>query len=228
VFAGITGVTAEETKNNYEAAGKLGVYAAVVMPLYFLERSEEIAPFVESLRAIRPGLPLVLYNNPERTRGQHIAFEAVELLEYPVVAIKDSSGDLSRFDRYLSCMPVYEGQQRQFLEGYLHGARGTIGIIGHVSALPNEFYAPTTTASRREEIAREINDLSKRVKQGGAEVAAYKYVLSLRGVMGDTVASNEPARDLTETQKEQIRLKFCAKTEAGGCDRDGHGPPLNC
>jgi dihydrodipicolinate synthase/N-acetylneuraminate lyase len=217
VFAGITGDTAEETRNNYEAAGKLGVYAAVAMPLYFLERSEEIAPFVESLRAIRPGLPLILYNNPERTRGQHIAFEAVEVLEYPVVAIKDSSGDLSRFDRYLSCMPVYEGQQRQFLEGYLHGARGTIGIIGHVSALPNEFYAPATTAARREGIAREINDLSKRVKQGGAEVAAYKFVLSLMGVMGDTVASNEPARELTAAQQEQIRMRFSTEPAAGGC-----------
>ena len=165
-----------------------------------------------------PSLPLILYNNPERTRKQHISFEAVEAPEFPVVAIKDSSGDLNRLDRYARSMPVYQGQQRQFLEGYQHGARGTIGIIGHVSALPNEFFAPATTAARREEIARQINDLSKVVKQGGAEVAAYKFVLSLMGVMGDTVASNEPARELTAAQREQIRLRFGAKTEAGGCD----------
>jgi dihydrodipicolinate synthase/N-acetylneuraminate lyase len=102
-------------------------------------------------------------------------------------------------------MPVYEGQQRQFIEGYQHGARGAIGIIGHVSALPNEFFAATTTAERRAEIAGQINDLSKVVKQGGAEVAAYKYVLSLMGVIGDTVASNEPARELTDEQREKIR-----------------------
>jgi len=102
-------------------------------------------------------------------------------------------------------MPVYEGQQRQILEGYQHGARGSIGIIGHVSALPNEFYAPETPSARREEISRQINDLSKVVKQGGAEVAAYKYVLLLMGVIEDTVASNEPARELSEAQREQIR-----------------------
>jgi len=71
--------------------------------------------------------------------------------------------------------------------------------------LPNEFFAPETTADRREEIARQINDLSKVVKQGGAEVAAYKYVLSLMGVTGDTVASNEAARELTADQRERIR-----------------------
>jgi 4-hydroxy-tetrahydrodipicolinate synthase len=205
VFAGVTGDNAEETKNNYEAAGRLGVFAAVIMPLYFLRSSEEIVPFVESLRAMRPGLPLVLYNNPERTRGQNISFEAVEALEFPVIAIKDSSGDLDRFDRYLSALPVYQGQQRQFLEGYLHGARGTVGIIGHVSPLPNEFFAPATTTSRRAEIAGRINDLSKTVKQGGADVAAYKFLLSQMGVMGDTVASREPARELTAAQRELIR-----------------------
>jgi len=205
VFAGVTGDTADETRKNYEAAGKLGVYAAVMMPLYFLNRSEEIVPFVESLGPVQPMLPLILYNNPERTGGQNISYEAVAALDFPIVAIKDSSGDLDRFDRYVRFMPVYEGQQRQFLEGYLHGARGAVGIIGHVSALPNEFFAPGTTALRREDIARQINDLSKVVKQGGAEVAAYKFVLSLMGVIGDTVASNEPARELTADQREQIR-----------------------
>ncbi len=205
VFAGITGDTADETRDNYAAAGRLGVHAAVVMPLYFLRSSEEIVPFVESLEAQQPKLPLILYNNPERTRGEHISFEAVEALRFPVVAIKDSSGDLDRFDRYARSLPVYEGQQRQFLEGHQHGARGAIGIIGHVSALPNEFFRPATTLARREEIARQINDLSKVVKQGGAEVAAYKYVLSLMGVIGDTVASNEPARELTPDQREKIK-----------------------
>ena len=206
VFAGITADTAAETRNNYQAAGRLGVYAAVAMPLYFLERSADILPFIESLASINSGLPVILYNNPERTRGQNISFEVVEALEFPVMAIKDSSGDLNRFDRYVESIAVYEGQQRQFLEGYLHGARGAVGIIGHVSPLPNEFFDPATVASRREAIARQINDLSKTVKEGGAEVAAYKYVLSLMGVLGDTVASNEPARDLTAAQREQIRI----------------------
>jgi len=205
VFAGITGDTADETRKNYEAAVKLGIHAAVVMPLYFLKSSEEIFPFVESLAPIQPKLPLILYNNPERTNKQHISFGAVEALDFPVVAIKDSSGDLDRLDRYAHSMAVYEGQQRQILDGYQHGARGSIGIIGHVSSLPNEFYAPETTVARREEIGKAINDLSKVAKQGGAEVAAYKYVLSLAGIIGDTVASNEPTRELTDAQRERIR-----------------------
>lgn len=205
VFAGITGDTADETRKNYEAAGKLGVYATVMMPLYFLKSSEEILPFVESLAPIEPKLPLILYNNPARTEGQHISFEAVEALPFPVMAIKDSSGDKDRFDRYAQFMPVYEGQQRQIFEGYQHGARGSIGIIGHVCSLPNEFFAPATSEARREEITHEINALSKQVKQGGAEVAAYKYVLSLMNVIGDTVASNEPERELTDEQTEKIK-----------------------
>ena len=205
VFAGVTGDSAEETRSNYEAAGRLGVFAAVIMPLYFLKRSEDILPFVETLRAMRSSLPVVLYNNAARTGGQDISFEVVEALEFPVVALKDSSGDLDRLDRYARALPVYEGQQRQFLEGYLHGARGTVGIIGHISPLPNEFFAPATTAARRAEIAQDINDLSKTAKQGGAEVAAYKFLLSVVGVMGDTVASREPERELTPAQRELIR-----------------------
>ena len=72
--------------------------------------------------------------------------------------------------------------------------------------MPNDFFAPQTTAARREEIAGQINVLSKEVKQGGAEVAAYKFVLSLMGVMGDTVASNEAARELTAEQRDLIRV----------------------
>lgn len=217
VFAGVTGDTAAETWKNYEVASKLDLQAAVIMPLYFLKGSEEIVPFVESLGPIQPKLPLILYNNPERTNKQNISFEAVETMPFPVVAIKDSSGDLDRLDRYARSMPVYEGQQRQILEGWQHGARGSIGIIGHVSSLPNEFYAPETTAARREEIASQINDLSKIVKQGGAEVAAYKFVLSLMGIIGDTVASNEPARELTNAQRELIRASnadLISKTRA--------------
>jgi hypothetical protein len=73
--------------------------------------------------------------------------------------------------------------------------------------LPNEFLAPTTTAARRAEIAGLINDLSKTVKQGGADVAAYKFLLSQMGVMGDTVASREPARELAAAQRELIRSR---------------------
>ena len=215
VFAGVTGDTPEETISNYVAAGKVGVFAAVMMPLYFLKRSEDIAPFVSQLASTGCKLPLVLYNNPERTGGQHIAFEAVEALSFPVVALKDSSGDPDRLARYASLFPVYQGQQRQFLEDYRKGARGAVAIIGHVSALPNEFFAAAATEARREEIAQQLNALSKVVKQGGAEVAAYKYVLSLMGVMGDTVASNEAARELTPAQREQIRLGNTDLVSAG-------------
>jgi hypothetical protein len=57
--------------------------------------------------------------------------------------------------------------------------------------------------------------LSKRVKQGGAEVAAYKFLLSLMGVAGDTVASNEPARDLTASQRELIQASNAALIAKG-------------
>lgn len=207
VFAGVTGDSAEETLHNYQVASRFEVVAAVLMPLYFLKSSDEIVPFVQRLASISSGLPVVLYNNAERTRGENISFEAVEAVPFPVIAIKDSSGDVARLARYARTMPVYQGQQRQFLEGYLQGARGTVALIGHVSPLPNEFFAPSTTALLREEIARDINDLSKTVKQGGAEVAAYKYLLSLVGVMGDTVASSEPNRELTAAQREAIRAK---------------------
>ena len=143
--------------------------------------------------------------------------EAAEALPFPVVGIKDSSGDPARLERYLAMLPVYQGQQRQFVEGYQRGMRGTIGIIGHVSALPNEFYAPTCSDVRRKEIATAINDLSKVVKQGGAEVAAYKYLLSLMGVTGDTVASNEPARELTPEQRDLIRTSNTELVRQGRC-----------
>lgn len=205
VFAGVTGDTPEESRTLYEVAARLGVRAAVAMPLYFLKRSEEIPAWVESLRATGANLPLILYNNPERTRGENIAFEVVEALEFPVVAIKDSSGEPARLARYAAHFPVYQGRQGQLWEGWLKGARGAVAIIGHISPLPNEFFALGTTPERREAIAREINELSRRVKQGAPEVAAYKFVLSLAGIIGETVAATDPARQLTPEQRDQIR-----------------------
>lgn len=220
VFAGITGDTPEESSALYETAARLGVCAAVAMPLYFLKRSEDILPWIERLRATGANLPLILYNNPERTRGENIAFEVVEALEFPVVAIKDSSGDVARLSRYAASFPVYQGQQRQLWEGWLHGARGAVAIIGHVSPLPNQFFALDIPPERREAIARQINELSQRLKQGAPEVAAYKFVLSLAGIIGETVAADEPARQLTPQQRELIRRHTTELVAALGARTD--------
>ncbi len=222
IFAGVTGQTADESRRLYEAAAQLGARAAVVMPLYFLESSAEIPDWIESLRDSGANLPLILYNNPERTRGQNIAFEIVEALTFPVVAIKDSSGDPARLARYAENFPVYQGQQRQLWEGWLRGARGAVAIIGHVSALPNEFFALRTAPERREAIARRINELSRQIKQDAPEVAAYKFVLSLAGIIGETVAADEPARQLTPEQRERIRqntVELVAALRAGSAPR---------
>lgn len=205
VFGGVTGDTPEESRALYVAAARLGVRAAVAMPLYFLKRSEDLPAWVAELRATGANLPLILYNNPQRTRGENIAFEVVEALEFPVVAIKDSSGDPERLARYGARLPVYQGQQRQLWDAWQRGARGAVAIIGHVSPLPNEFFAPGTTPERREAIAAEINALSRRLKQDAPEVAAYKFVLSLAGIIGDTLATDDPARQLTPEQRERIR-----------------------
>jgi 4-hydroxy-tetrahydrodipicolinate synthase len=222
VFGGITGDTPEETRALYEAAAQWGARAAVAMPLHFLNRSEDVPAWVAGLRETGANLPLILYNNPARTRGENLAFEIVETLEFPVVAIKDSSGDPARLARYAASFPVYQGQQRQLWEGWLQGARGAVAILGHVSPLPNEFFAPGTPPERRETIAREINDLSQRVKQGAPEVAAYKFVLSLAGIIGDTVASDDPTRQLTPAQREQIQR---STTELVARLRSGAMPP---
>lgn len=120
------------------AAGKGADYVAVVTPFYIAPTQDDL---YEHYRVISEhcALPILLYNIPPRT-GLCISPELLgRLKELPnVVGIKDSSGDLELFRRYMAYnsedFQVIMGIDGLFLEAFKLGA--TAAVSGPANALP--------------------------------------------------------------------------------------------
>jgi 4-hydroxy-tetrahydrodipicolinate synthase len=91
--------------------------------------------------ALEGGLPVILYNYPARS-GVEFGFESLDLLAdtSEVVAIKESSGDFSRFlalqQRYLNRLDVMCGSDDQAFDYFAWGVRSW--LAGTANVLPRQ------------------------------------------------------------------------------------------
>lgn len=106
VLAGCGGTNVPEVRNLITDAADAGADAAVVVTPYYLESTDEgLQTFYDRLVAESP-LPIVLYDIPSLT-GNSLSVELVsELATRPeVVGIKDSTGDLTHYQRLVETTP---------------------------------------------------------------------------------------------------------------------------
>ncbi len=130
-------------------ARELG-YDAVMLagPPTSLPNQRELAAHVQAV-ANEGGLPVVLYNYPARA-GIEFGFEALDALaDNPdVIAIKESSGDFSRFlalkHRYEGRITVMCGSDDQCFDYMAWGVRSW--LAGTANVLPAQHSAFTATA----------------------------------------------------------------------------------
>jgi 4-hydroxy-tetrahydrodipicolinate synthase len=103
--------------------------------------------------ALEGGLPVVLYNYPARS-GVEYGFECLDLLAdmTEVIAIKESSGDFSRFvtlkNRYAGKLEVMCGTDDQAFDYMVWGVRSW--LAGTANVLPREHVAFVNTMLRGE------------------------------------------------------------------------------
>jgi 4-hydroxy-tetrahydrodipicolinate synthase len=143
----IAGCNAGGTRESIEYAQfaeRLGFDAVMLAaPPTSLPNQRELAAHVKAI-ALEGGLPVVLYNYPARA-GVEFGFEALdELADMPeVIAIKESSGDFSRFltlkRRYEGRITVMCGSDDQIVDYMFWGVRSW--LAGTANVLPAQHVA---------------------------------------------------------------------------------------
>jgi 4-hydroxy-tetrahydrodipicolinate synthase len=216
VLVGITDTSFVETISMAALAADAGAQAVVTAgPFYLPTAQPELIDYVERLVAELP-LPLYLYNMPQLTK---VSFE-VETLQHlarleKIIGVKDSSGDLTYFDRLLVLKrerpdwSVFIGPERLLAETAQHGGDG--GVNGGANYHPRLF-VDLFAAVQRGDLAR-VAELQRQVLQLGqiytvgrhvsAVIKGMKCACSLLGLCEDRMA--EPFERFREPERTRVR-----------------------
>lgn len=137
VYVGTAAVTTREAIALTQAAEQVGADAVSVLTPFFI--NPNVDELYEHYRAIAAStkLPVLLYTNPDRT-GVKISSALLSRLAQidNIVGLKDSSGDLTLAQEYLSSVPadfsLVMGRDTLIFSGLLHGAKGAIAATANV------------------------------------------------------------------------------------------------
>lgn len=137
VYAGASAITTRDALVLARQAEAEGADAVVMLPPFFIRpgNRELIEHFTEVASAL--AIPLVLYNQPQRTGVTLAPSLVTQLAAVPnIIGIKDSSANLNLTLEYLATVPqgfaVVIGNDAQILYGLLAGATGAIASTGNV------------------------------------------------------------------------------------------------
>jgi 4-hydroxy-tetrahydrodipicolinate synthase len=137
VYAGTAAVTTREAIALTQAAEKAGADAVSVLTPFFINPNVDELYEHYRLIAASTKLPVLLYTNPDRTGVKISAALLSRLVQIDnIVGLKDSSGDLTLAQEYLSSVPadfsLVMGRDTLIFSGLLHGAKGAIAATANV------------------------------------------------------------------------------------------------
>jgi 4-hydroxy-tetrahydrodipicolinate synthase len=171
----IAGVIEMSTRRAVTTAGVLagtGVDGLVVMaPCYF--RHPDQAELLAHFRAVveATDLPVIIYDNPHATKNALSVESVVALSEHPrVVALKDSTGDISHFAQLAhrfagGDFALFQGNETQLDAAMLLGAHGLVaGIANLTPGLVVQLYECGRRGDR--ERAGQLQEQLLRLQQG--------------------------------------------------------------
>jgi 4-hydroxy-tetrahydrodipicolinate synthase len=138
VYAGTGAVTTREAITLTKMAENAGVSAVSILTPFFIRPNEE--ELFEHYAAIAKTtrLPILLYNNPQRT-GVNISAEFVARASQVknIVGIKDSSGDLTLTSEYIrrtgGTFSVLAGRDTLIYGTLCYGGKGAIAATANVA-----------------------------------------------------------------------------------------------
>ncbi|RPJ52681.1 MAG: 4-hydroxy-tetrahydrodipicolinate synthase [Acidobacteria bacterium] len=147
VYAGASAITTRECVNLARLAEEEGAQAVTVLTPMFITPSED--ELYEHFRTIAAStnLPVLLYNNPDRT-GINMSAQLIERLAdiSNIVGVKDSSGDLTLTSEYIrrtkgKTFRVMAGRDTLILATLVYGGYGCVAATANVApALVVEIY----------------------------------------------------------------------------------------
>jgi 4-hydroxy-tetrahydrodipicolinate synthase len=138
VYAGTGAVTTRDAVALTKMAEEAGVSAVSILTPFFIRPNEEelIEHYARIAKATR--LPVLLYNNPQRT-GVNISAEFVARASRVenIVGIKDSSGDLTLTSEYIrrtsEKFSVLAGRDTLIYGTLCYGGKGAIAATANVA-----------------------------------------------------------------------------------------------
>ena len=156
VYAGASAITTRECVKLAQLAEEEGAQAVTVLtPMFISPNEEELYQHFRTI-ASSTALPVLLYNNPDRT-GINMSAQLIErLADIPnIVGAKDSSGDMTLTSEYIrrtrgKGFRVLAGRDTLILATLLYGGYGCVAATANVApALVVEIYEKFQAATSR-------------------------------------------------------------------------------
>ena len=139
VYAGTNGITMRESVELTHIAEECKVDAvSVLTPMFISPSQEQLLEHYRSIAA-NTSLPVIMYNNPPKTKVSLSPATVAELADLPnIVCIKDSCGDLTITAEYIRLtrgkkFSVLMGRDTLILGALCYGATGSIASCANVA-----------------------------------------------------------------------------------------------
>lgn len=227
VLVAVTDTSFVESLNLAGHAADVGADAVVVAPPYYLPGGQpELQEYLGHLVPELP-LPLMLYNMPALTK---VSFEPETVQramdDRRIIGLKDSSGDLSYFQRICGLLEARRdwsllvGPEELLMQTVQAGGHG--GVCGGANIFPR-LYVGLYEAVRDSDLprARELHELVLRVGQSLYHVGRHpsslikgiKCALTCLGVCDDFMAEpfhrfRSEERSVVEAQLEKLKAEI--------------------
>jgi 4-hydroxy-tetrahydrodipicolinate synthase len=220
VYVGASGITTRECVRLSKMAEDARAQAITVLTPMFISPSEE--ELYKHFRTIAEStaLPVLIYNNPDRT-GINMSANLVERLAgIPnIVGAKDSSGDLTLTSEYIrrtknKGFRVMAGRDTMILGTLVYGGVGCVAATSNVApALVVEIYNKFMAGDIQGSLEAQYRLAPLRIAFGlGSFPAVMKDALNLLGVdVGDPIRPLDHCTETNMAKLEEILLKMGLK-----------------
>ena len=139
IYAGTNGITTRETVALTQMAEECKVdCVSILTPLFITPNQHELYDHYKTV-AENTSLPIIIYNNPPKTKVTVEASTIAKLADIPnIVAAKESSGDMTLVGEYIRLtqgkdFSVLVGRDTMILASLAYGAAGAIASCANVA-----------------------------------------------------------------------------------------------
>ncbi|MBU2054543.1 MAG: 4-hydroxy-tetrahydrodipicolinate synthase [Proteobacteria bacterium] len=212
VYAGTGAVTTREAIETTLMAQEMGVSAVSVLTPYFAtpNQKELIEHYIAIAKAV-PGLPILLYSNPDRTQVPFPTSTVLELAAVDnIIGIKDSSGDMSMTGEYIRLtrgmdFHVLAGRDTLIYATLCYGGTGSICATANVDPrVPVEIYEAFIAGDHKRALDAQFRLAPLRVAFGlGTFPVVVKEALTMIGI--DAGPAIRPVGPMTPENREKLR-----------------------
>lgn len=211
IYAGANHITPQGAIALAQIAQEVQVDAlSVLTPMFVSQTQEELYTYFETV-AKGTNLPVIIYNNPPKTNVNITPATVARLAKIPnIVAIKDSSGDMTSAEEYIRLtrgiegFSVLMGRDTMIYAGLCYGAAGAITSCANVAPkLAVDIYTSYTRGDHKGALEAQFKFAQLRIATNlGTFPVVIKEGLNLLGF--DVGPCAPPILPLGEGEREKL------------------------